>query len=95
MALPFLLGAARIGGTILRGGAGVAKSGLRAAGSMGKGALGFGAGAAMASRGGQTAVPSSNEQSMDNVILSTLVVEKWWRKFGRSINPYYFRVTRR
>ena len=68
MALPFLLGAARIGGTILRGGAGVAKSGLRAAGSMGKGALGFGAGAAMASRGGQTAVPSSNEQSMDNVI---------------------------
>ena len=69
MALPFLLGAARVGMGLLRGGVGVAKSGLRAAGSMGKGALGFGAGAAMASRGGgQTAVPSSNEQSMDNVI---------------------------
>lgn len=66
--LPALMGAARIGGTILSRGAGVAKSGLRAAGSMGKGALGFGAGAAMAGRGGQTAVPSSNEQSMDNVI---------------------------
>ena len=67
--IPALMGAARIGGTILSRGAGVAKSGLRAAGSMGKGALGFGAGAAMAGGGsGQTAVPSSNEQSMDNVI---------------------------
>tara|TARA_B100000073_G_scaffold76378_1_gene57684 strand:+ start:183 stop:1973 length:1791 start_codon:yes stop_codon:yes gene_type:complete len=69
MALPFLLGAARVGMGLLRGGAGIAKSGLRAAGSMGKGALGFGAGAAMMAKGGgQTAVPSSNEQSMDNVI---------------------------
>ena len=70
MALPFLLGAARIGGTILSRGAGVAKSGLRAAGSMGKGALGYGAARAAFGGGGsnQTAMPSSNEQSMDNVI---------------------------
>ena len=67
--IPALMGAARFGGMALSRGAGVAKSGLRASGSMGKGALGFGAGAAMAGGGsGQTAVPSSNEQSMNNVI---------------------------
>jgi len=72
--IPALMGAAgtaaRFGGMALARGAGVAKSGLRAAGSVGKGALGFGAGAALAGggQGNQTAVPSSNEQSMDNVI---------------------------
>ena len=67
--IPALMGAARFGGMALARTAGVAKSGLRAAGSLGKGALGFGAGAALAGggQGMQTAVPSSNE-SMDNVI---------------------------
>ena len=72
--LPALMGAAgtaaRFGGMALARGAGVAKSGLRAAGSVGRGAIGYGA--ARAAFGGgssnQTAVPSSNEQSMDNVI---------------------------
>ena len=67
--IPALMGAARFGGMALSRSRGVAKSGLRASSSMGKGAIGFGAGAAMAGGGsGQTAVPSSNEQSMDNVI---------------------------
>jgi len=67
--VPALMGAARVGMGLMRGTAGVAKSGLRAAGSVTKGAVGFGAGAALAGGGsGQTAVPSSNEQSMDNVI---------------------------
>ena len=68
--VPALMGAARVGMGLLGRTAGVAKSGLRAAGSMGKGAIGYGAARAAFGGGGsnQTAVPSSNEQSMDNVI---------------------------
>ena len=57
--IPALMGAARFGGMALSRSRGVAKSGLRASSSMGKGAIGFGAGAAMAGGGsGQTAVAS-------------------------------------
>ena len=84
--IPALMGAAgtaaRFGGMALARGAGVAKSGLRAAGSVGKGALGFGAGAALAGggQGNQTAVPSSNEQSIRFSIINNLYL------FNASLN---------
>ena len=63
--LPLLMGMGRVGAMALRAGAGVAKSGLRAAGTVGKAAAGYGIASAMSSSPQQR--QSNSIGSNDNV----------------------------